>query len=83
VNAELVSQGLDLMIYGMGTVFTFLTALVILTTCMSLVVNRFFPETSQVENNLSFQASIAAQPVSPKVLNIIQEAVDQHRAKHK
>ena len=35
MDSTLISQGLDLMLYGMGTVFTFLTLLVGVTTLMS------------------------------------------------
>ena len=41
---SLVSEGLNLMVYGMGFVFVFLTLLVIVTTLMSKMVNRFLPE---------------------------------------
>ena len=40
---ELISQGLTLMLAGMGTVFVFLTALVVLMTLMSHLVMRFQP----------------------------------------
>jgi oxaloacetate decarboxylase (Na+ extruding) subunit gamma len=36
----LIDQGLTLMLAGMGTVFVFLTALVIAMTLMSLLVRR-------------------------------------------
>lgn len=41
---SLVSEGLNLMVYGMGFVFVFLTLLVIVTTFMSKLVNTFLPE---------------------------------------
>lgn len=41
---SLVSEGLNLMVYGMGFVFVFLTLLVIVTTFMSKLVNKFLPE---------------------------------------
>jgi oxaloacetate decarboxylase gamma subunit len=41
---SLVSEGLNLMVYGMGFVFVFLTLLVIVTTLMSKLVNKFLPE---------------------------------------
>ena len=40
---ELLEEGLVLMLAGMGTVFVFLTALVIVMTLMSRVVLRFMP----------------------------------------
>lgn len=40
---ELINQGLTLMLAGMGTVFVFLTILVILITLMSRLVMRFQP----------------------------------------
>jgi oxaloacetate decarboxylase gamma subunit len=38
---ELIDQGLTLMLVGMGTVFVFLTTLVIVMTLMSWLVTRF------------------------------------------
>ena len=38
---ELVAEGVNLVIYGMGTVFVFLTLLVIATTIMSRLVLHF------------------------------------------
>lgn len=39
----LISDGLTLMLVGMGTVFVFLTVLVAATTAMSRLVARFQP----------------------------------------
>jgi len=41
---ELVGQGLDLALIGMSTVFAFLTVLVLGTSLMSWLVQRFGPE---------------------------------------
>ena len=41
---SLVSQGLELMIFGMGVVFVFLTMLVFVTGFMSKLVNKLAPE---------------------------------------
>lgn len=41
MHNELIDQGVTLMIAGMGTVFIFLTTLVIITTVMSRLITRF------------------------------------------
>lgn len=38
---SLIQQGVDLMIFGMGTVFVFLAVLVVATSLMSQLVKRF------------------------------------------
>ena len=40
---SLISQGLELMLYGMGTVILFLGLLVLAITLMSWLLRRFFP----------------------------------------
>ena len=80
MQQEIMQQGVDLMLFGMGTVFVFLTVLVIATAIMSSVVQRFFPEAPAPEP----AAAPAPAPSSvndPKLLAIIKAAVDQHRAK--
>lgn len=42
-SGELLSEGLALLILGMGTVFVFLTLLVIVTTLMSSLVMKYAP----------------------------------------
>ena len=43
VQQDLLQQGLDLAIYGMATVFFFLTVLVFATSIMSRIVLAFTP----------------------------------------
>lgn len=43
MHSEGLLAGLELMLAGMGTVFVFLTALVIATTLMSRLVQRYSP----------------------------------------
>ena len=43
MNTEPLTQGLELMLSGMGVVFVFLTALVIATSLMSRLVLMFQP----------------------------------------
>ena len=44
MQGDIVAQGVELMLYGMGTVVLFLAALVLVTTGMSGFITRFFPE---------------------------------------
>ena len=41
---QLLQQGLDLMIFGMSTVFIFLAVLVAVTAVVSVVIRYFFPD---------------------------------------
>lgn len=74
MDSQLISQGLDLMLYGMGTVFIFLTVLVAITSMMSATVNKIAPE--QIED-----AEIKAPQtqVETRIVKAIQAAINQHR----
>ena len=61
----------------MGTVFTFLTLLVGITTLMSMVVNKLVVEVEQAPA-APMQNSTAAT-VEPRIAKVIQAAIDQHR----
>ena len=77
MDSLLISQGLDLMLFGMGTVFTFLTLLVGITTVMSKTVMRFAKDEA-----VDAQASsndIHTALVEPRIIKVIQTAIDQHR----
>lgn len=78
MQQSLLQQGTDLMMYGMGTVFVFLTLLVVGTIIMSTVVARYFAEEPE---------PVAAPkgdgaPVNARTLAVIQAAIQSHRAKH-
>lgn len=78
----LLHQGLDLMLFGMGTVFVFLTLLVIATILMSQIVQNYFAEAEVIAEPVKM-ASVGggSQTVDAKTLKVIQEAIHQHRAK--
>lgn len=77
----ILEQGFDLMLYGMGSVFVFLTLLVVGTMLMSAFLSRFMPEAElvAVPKKAATVKTIAA--VNPKTLAVIQDAIHQHRAK--
>ena len=65
--SDLVMAGLQLMLIGMGTVFTFLTLLVFCSMLMSRVILRFSP---QVVNSDEDQA---------RLISVISAAIASHR----
>jgi oxaloacetate decarboxylase gamma subunit len=76
MQQDIMQQGIDLMIFGMGTVFVFLTVLVASMTVMSIIVQRFFPEAPE---SLVVASRASAGVTDPKLLAIIKAAIDKHR----
>lgn len=79
MQQTLWQQGMDLMLFGMGTVFVFLTLLVISTIIMSAVVTRYFAEEPVA---LSNNGLAGTAPVSKRTIAVIQAAIQAHRTKH-
>ncbi len=79
----LIEQGLDLLLFGMGTVFVFLTILVICVTIMSNLINKFLGEEEPASDKPKITPIKAVGPanVDPLTLKVIQEAIYQHRAR--
>lgn len=80
MTSTLLDQGLNLMLFGMGTVFIFLTILIFATSGMSKVINKYFPEkivAAPVKKRKS--AALGASSVAPATLKIIQAAIEKHR----
>jgi oxaloacetate decarboxylase gamma subunit len=67
MEASLFNQGLTLMLAGMGTVFTFLTTLVIAMTLMSRMLMRL-------------QGKPDAADVSDEEIAAISAAITKHRS---
>jgi len=82
MQETLMQQGINLMLYGMGTVFVFLTLLVIATTFMSSMVTRFVKE-EEAAPTPSAPAAPTAGAVNPTHLAAIKEAIKQHRERQK
>ena len=77
---DLMTEGLSLMMYGMGFVFLFLTALVVTTTLMSRIVARFFPD--PVPAALPGRPRSANKPAGDsELIAAITAAVRMHRKK--
>jgi len=76
MEVDLFQQGVDLMLFGMGTVFAFLISLVGASYLMSWVITRFFPEPVQPEPAVQMSPVSA---VEPRIQAVIQAAIDKHR----
>ncbi len=75
----LMQQGIDLMLFGMGSVCVFLTILVIATSMMSSIIQRYFPEP---EAPMAPATATAPAGVNdPRLIAVIQAAIDKHRNK--
>ena len=70
--SPLISEGLNLALYGMGTVFVFLTMLVFVTMFMSWLVLKFSPLPEQEPISTSSQN---------KKMAAITAAIHAHRSK--
>ena len=75
---DLMREGLNLSIYGMGMVFFFLTFLVGATVLMSTLLTRFEPVTQPLDHDRERSISTESTP-SPKILAAISAAIVKHR----
>ncbi|GAB5451723.1 MAG: hypothetical protein Hals2KO_20510 [Halioglobus sp.] len=75
MQGDIVAQGIELMLFGMGTVFVFLTLLVFATTGMSRIVSRYFPEPIPAADT----ARNANTAVDARLVAVISAAVQRHR----
>jgi len=68
MQATILDQGVTLMLVGMGTVFVFLSLLVVAMTAMAGIIKRLTP--------------VAEQGVSDEEVAAITAAITQHRNKN-
>jgi oxaloacetate decarboxylase gamma subunit len=81
MQGDIVSQGVELMLYGMGTVVVFLALLVVMTSAMSMLVMRFFPEARPVIADKA--PGRIATGDDPQLVAAISAAIKRHRTRHK
>lgn len=76
---QLIQQGIELMLYGMGTVLTFLVLLIIATTVMSSLLHRF----AKPEPIESAAPAAKAANNDEHLIAVISAAIHKYRARHK
>lgn len=76
---NLLSEGLELMVFGMGFVIVFLTVLVFATTFMSKIVGKYFPEAPAVPKA---KKAVAAAPAGndDELIAVMTAAVHKYRS---
>jgi oxaloacetate decarboxylase gamma subunit len=79
LNQDLVSQGIELTLFGMGTVVVFLTLLVFITAGMSAFVARFFPPPPPPPASAPSPAPAASDA---RLMAVISAAVYRYREQH-
>ncbi len=81
MQETLIDQGVNLMLFGMGTVFVFLTILVFATSFMSKVVSRFASEEELPvpAANTPISSPAAASQPTPNIMSAIEKAIAAHR----
>ena len=81
MQVGMIAQAVELMLYGMGTVFVFLGLLVLAISAMSALVTRYFPqpEPPPVAGRLHGQGQTAAGELDPGVVAVITAAIHRHR----
>jgi oxaloacetate decarboxylase gamma subunit len=85
MQTTLLSQALDLLIFGMGTVFIFLGLLVIAVNVLSRFISTCFPEPimpDALATPAKPTASTIQSDIDSTTLAAIQAAIHQHRNKH-
>lgn len=79
---NLLQQGIELMLFGMGTVFVFLALLVLITTAMSALLRRYIkPEPAPVLPGANAQQITGDN--DEQLIAVIGVAIHKYRSRHK
>ena len=79
MQSSLFQQGVELMVFGMGTVFLFLACLVLVTALMSALLQHFAPvKEPQLE-----PTPVVAAPNDEQLIAVISAAVHKFRSRRK
>lgn len=80
-SSDLLIEGVELMLLGMGAVFTFLIILVFVTGIMSRLIDRYVPVPVPVAKPV--RKAPSSDSVDSELLAVIGAAVKQHRARRR
>jgi oxaloacetate decarboxylase gamma subunit len=77
--SELLLEGVELMLFGLGSVFVFLVLLIVCIRLMSFVIGRF--DSAPAVQPASAQPVSAMAETDADIVAAIQAAIHQHRAR--
>lgn len=81
-SGQLLMEGVELMLFGMGFVFSFLVLLIGAIRVMSQLISHFAPVAPQPVAARTARPQLApAQQPDTELLAAIQAAIHQHRAR--
>lgn len=80
MQSSLTQQGIELMLYGMGTVVTFLIVLIFATSFMTSLLGRYFKQDPIETKKISVTSNVANEDTLTKV---IKKAIEQYRTDRK
>lgn len=81
MQTSLFDHALQLLIFGMGTVFVFLILLVVAVNLMSRFVQHYFPEPIALEPHPETESNRGHPDLDSVTLAAIQAAIHLHRNK--
>lgn len=76
-SGDLFAEGVTLMFMGMGAVFFFLSILVVVTSLMSSLIQKYLPEKPAVPN----KRAASGEPNDQILLAVISAAIHKHRSR--
>jgi oxaloacetate decarboxylase gamma subunit len=77
-QADLLTQALNLTMFGMGFVFLFLTLLVFVTKLMSFVIQKLQDRIADKIENVD-QVTTLEQEIDEETKFVIEQAIKMHR----
>jgi oxaloacetate decarboxylase gamma subunit len=80
-SSQLLHEGVELMLMGMGSVFFFLALLILCIRLMARAIERFAPPSHVREASAPASVKLVGQEPGSDVLAAIQLALHQHRAR--
>jgi oxaloacetate decarboxylase gamma subunit len=82
-QVSLMQQGIDLMLFGMGTVFTFLMVLIGAILVMSALIKLMAGDQLVSQPPTNTRVSDSNKPAQAELVAVITAAIAQHKANNK